>query len=400
MRVAPRAVALSIGALLAALLFVLAVAARTGTMAPRWDGLTYVRMAQSAPAASDSLVAPFAYRPGMPWLARGVSAATGVSIVQGFRIVGFAAAALLLVLAFFWARRRTGYAGPAAFVAACVGLSFVHVKFPLYFSTLVDVAAYPFLVAALWMGLERRYTASLVTACAGLFFKEFLIIPVVLLVYLMHADQRLRPDTRRRREILAVVLGLGVFLVPRLAVPVAASFQEIDPLHDPASLRRLVANPLNWKLHANIAYAWAGYWLPTLLLCTRERVRAAWRTLDGIRGWLALYLILVWLMTLYGGTNIFVFVSYAVGAQILVLSALLRRRIPRRELALVLAALVVYNRIPWAIPDPAVSFDRYIDFTGGWATRLPMESGLRVLEMAGYGAAMMLLRRLWPPREA
>ena len=46
-----------------------------------------------------------------------------------------------------------------------------------------------------------------------------------------------------------------------------------------------------------------------------------------------------------------------------------------------------------------MSFDRYIDFTGGWATRLPMESGLRILEMAGYGAVMLLLRRFWPARE-
>jgi hypothetical protein len=335
----------------------------------------------------------------MPWLVRGVSAVTGASIVQGFRGVGFASAVLLLGLTVFWARRRIGFTAPAAFVAVCVGFAFTHVKFPLYFSTLVDVAAYPILVLALWLGLSRRYTASLLAACVGLLFKEFLIIPVALLVYRMHTDQGLRPHARRTREVLAVSLALAVVLLPRLAVPVVASFQEVDPLHDPRSLQNLLADPLSWRRHVNIVYAWTGYWLPVLLLCTQERVRTAWRSLEGIRGWLALHLFLVWLMTLYGGTNIFVFVSYAVGAQIVVLCALAAQRIPRRELALVLAALAVYNRIPWDIPDPALSFDRYIDFTGGWATRLPIESGLRILEMAGYVTAMVLLRRFVPPRE-
>jgi hypothetical protein len=281
------------------------------------------------------------------------------------------------------------------FVAATV----MPVKFALFVPTSVDVAAYPLMVLAVWAYLSGRTALSLWISAAGLFFKEFLAIPL-LLALADYARAWRRERTTRALWTLAgaAALALSVILIPRLGLSVVATHQEIDPLNNLRSLSRLVVNPLNMARNLNIVLCLTAFWLPVLLLLTRQRVRTLLRDLAPWRNYLAGFIALDLLLTMYGGTNIFTFVSYAIPLQILVLARLTagQGKGPHPgEWLLALACTVIYNRMFGTIPFPDDGFDAYIDYYSGWSDRVNLATLYRFLEMALYLCIMIGARRLF-----
>jgi len=120
------------------------------------------------------------------------------------------------------------------------------VKFALFVPASVDAAAYPLMVLAVWSYVSGRTALSLWIAAGGLFFKEFLAIPLFLAVA-TYARAWRRERTARALWTLvgAAMLAITVILIPRLGLTVVATHQEIDPQNNLRSLARLVMNPLN-----------------------------------------------------------------------------------------------------------------------------------------------------------
>jgi len=357
-----------IHAVFIAVLLVVLIDLFTNTIPPHSDALNYIDMARSGIIGNDNLVAPFAYRPGMPFLSRAMSELFSVPIEQGFQIVAYIAAVGLLMSTFMLARCFTDDFGKAIITVVIVGLSFAHIKVPLFFYTVVDISAYPLIVIAFWALVKKRYVLCLIVSSVGLLFKEFLVIPLLLLIVQF---ARLYGHDRSRRTLLylLIIIGIGtsVILVPRLCIPVQDSYQEIDPINKPRTLARLLDNPLDEVRNINIFYAMMSYWLPSLLLLTADRFKTIWFELKELRELMAIYLGLDLLLTMYGGSSLPIFVAYSVPVQIVILAVLLKHGVHLVELVFVLVVMLMYNKILLNIPLPEENLDAYIDFYGGYA---------------------------------
>lgn len=321
----------------------------------------------------------------MPLASRAVASVLSVSIENGFRIVGWISAISLLIAIFTLSRCFTENGLHALAPMVILGLSATHIKFPLFCYTFVDVAAYPLIVLAFWALVTNRPNLCLAISSIGVFFKEFLAIPLVLVILqtgLTYWRSRSRRDFLR--FAVAAGIGMSVVLIPRLCIPVNDTVQFLDPLNRPRSLWNLFA-PLDEFRVFNVMYAAAGYWLPTLLLLTRARFNRAWADLRGFRlRVMAIYLFLVLLLTMYGGTNISIFVSYSVAVQVIVLALFFRYGVSLVEVAYVIVVMLLYNKIALHIPQPRDAFDAYIDFYGGWSSRVTLPTLMRSIELVVY----------------
>jgi hypothetical protein len=374
-----------IHAIFIAILLVVLIDLFTNTIPPHWDALNYLDMARSGILGNDNLVAPFAYRPGMPFLSRAMSELFSVPIEQGFQIIAYIAAVGLLMSTFMLARCFTDDFGQAIIPVVIIGLLFVHIKVPLFFYTFVDISAYPLIVIAFWALVKKRYVLCLMVSSIGLLFKEFLVIPLLLLIVQF---TRLYWHDRSRRNLfyllITISIGASVILIPRLCIPVQDSYQEIDPINKPRTLAKLLDNPLDELRNINIFYAMMSYWLPSLLLLTTDRFKTIWFELEELKELMAIYLGVDLLLTMYGGSNLPIFVAYSVPVQIVILAILLKHGVHLIELVFMLVAMLMYNKILLNIPLPEKSFNVYIDFYGGYASRVNITTVVRFIEMFMY----------------
>ena len=386
-------------AVLVALAAVAITDAFTGTIPrPLFDGWFYSDMAANGIAGNPRLVAPFAYRPAGPLIAGFIAELFSVPVPTAFGILARLAAVTTLLLVFGFARSfGAGFRGSLAAETA-IAFSCFQLKFPLYFPMLVDVVSYPLVLLAVWALLRRMFVECLLLSCAGMFFKEFLVIPALLVSWCLGSAYR-RDRSWRTLLSLGCALALTAVCVaaPRIFIPVVGSRQFIDPIRDPASLSKLMTVPLDWRRDVNLAFSSISYWLPTLLLVTSARLGKLWNAMEAERGLLLAYAGGVLILALYGGTNLMVFVTYTLPVQAIALSRLASGGdVDTREIAFMLAAVLVFNRILLAFPvltpdDPALF--RFVDFYGGWSSRITTSTALRSLELVGYLVLAVALRR-------
>jgi hypothetical protein len=341
-------------------------------------------------------LAPFAYRIGMPFISRVVSDSLQIPIETAFRIVTHGFALCLLIGIFVLAREFVGDCRHAIMTMFLLGLSAVHIKFPLFFFTLVDVSAYALIVTAFWALITHQFTLCLIVSSVGLLFKEWLAVPwFVLCTHCAH--QWYREMSVRNLAYLGAAAGLGLsaILLPRLLIPVAGTVQFVDPLNAPPSLSVLLTAPLDERRWFNIAYSLAGYWLPTMLLLTGSRARQVWDALGAFVLYsMGIYVGLVLILTMYGGTNISIFVGYCVPVQTVILALLFRNGIKMWEIVYVTLAMLLYNKTLLHIPLPDRDFDAYIDFYGGWSDRVSLSTIMRFLEIGVFMVLAHCIRTL------
>lgn len=373
----------------AAILFVVLTDLRTWDMLPRWDGQLYFAMAQRGLDAH--LEAPFAYRPALPFLARWLAALSPLNVMGSYRLLVRVFAVLTLALAYMSARRLGARPGAAGVIAFALGLCFYQIRFPLFLWSMVDIAAYPLMLLAFGWIWQGRLVRAGIASSVGLLFKEFLLVPLAV-VLLESGRAFLRERAARRHHALVfagvALLGAAFFLAPRVAFEVQASFQAIDPVKRPETLDQLWKLPLQPERWLGILAAYVFYWLPTLLFSTRERWSVLRRDVRPFVRPLLAYLVLLLLLVMYGGSNLGVFAAYAIAGQVLVLALMLRTERPRVvETLWIGAALVVANRWLVAIPDPLTDLDAYLAFHDHSAStevtdRLALAAGLVVFTLA------------------
>jgi hypothetical protein len=270
----------------------------------------------------------------------------------------------LLFAVYLLAKEFTKNFGQAIIPVFIVALLGIHSKSPLFFFTLVDVCAYPFVVFAVWAFIRKKYFLCLAISVVGLLFKEFLVIPIVLLpVHFGMAYWREKGWKNLVSFFLVLAVGAGMIVLPRLLIPVSSTLQEVGPVNNLSTLKNLWTNPFDELRLANVFFSILSYWLPTLLLLNTSRLKDTWNELGHLRIYIIVYLIMILLFPMYGGTNILVFVSYSVPIQVIILSVILKNKVHLSEMVLVFAVLMIYNKIFLEIPLPAENLDAYLDFS-------------------------------------
>jgi hypothetical protein len=384
----------AIAVFLAAVTVVATLSVLSNRMRPRWDSVYYLDMATSGLAGNHHLVAPFAYRPIAPLTIGAIARTLHMDPVTTFRAGAHVAALALLLVAYYFMRRFGASEFAAGLGTLAIALNFVMIRYPLFNGTMLDIYAYPFVLLGFWGVLRRRFYPVLLLCAVGLFLKEFMLLPL-----LAQAGVLVLETPRKRWLSLWLPLGLTgmviavCFIAPRAVIPVVDSFQDIDP-HIPGSLRRLITHPLSWRRWFNIVYSYLAFWLPCALLMTRDRWQMVRRRLAPYSRAIGCFAVFHLLLVLYGGTNIFVFTSYSLPVELLVLVVLLDQGAPQLwELILVFAVLVIFNRIGAHIPVFEEGWDNHLDFYGGYSSEIRLRSVLRFAEVLAYVGAFQILRR-------
>lgn len=386
-------------AFIIAVAFVTLIALRTNTMKPQSDGREYIEMGRYGVFTNPNLIAPFAYRPGMPYLGAAMSAIFSVDIKMGFRIAGWLSMVAMLMGIYTLSRVFISDWRKALLPMLLLGLSFYHIKFPLFFYSLVDVGAYPLILFSTWAFITRRYTLCLILTTIGVFFKEFLAIPMLLLmvqVGINYFKSKNRSDLYR--FIITVAVGLSAILLPRLLIPVKSTEQFVDPLNDLSTLTNLVTAPFDEMRVFNIFFSLIAYWLPVLLLLTSARGIKVLNELKarGLLLWLLAFLVLDLTLTVYGGTNIPIFISYMLPLQVIVLSLLINEGPGVAEWVFAFVVMLMFNKILFLIPDPTVDIELYIAYYGGWSNRVDMRTLVRLANAGFFIALAAVIRYALP----
>jgi hypothetical protein len=230
-------------------------------------------------------------------------------------------------------------------------------------------------------------------SCVGLLVREFLIIPPMIMLVEMLRDYRRAHARKTVIRMIGTVVAVSLFvIVPRAVIPVEVSGQYIDPVHQSDWLDKLIEAPLSERRDVNFVFNMVSYLLPVGLLLTWARARRVWDRLAGYRLFLALYTGAVLVLAMYGGTDIWRFMTYLFVPQVIILVALLRDdSVDRAEVLYMLVAVAVYNKIFLDIPN---LLDPYLDFYGGYDNRINVETLWRWYELAVFLAGVILLRTL------
>ncbi len=382
-------------------LLVLALDLITPEGAPLYDSRHYLDIASSGLSSDAPLAAPYAYRFAAPLLVRGLCTLTGFPAIWGFHILAFCASWITLVLAYVLSRMVNAGHRQSLLILALSTFSLFQVRYPLFVPAMVDVEAYPFILLSFLFLLLRAYPAALIVSLIGLLFKEFLLIPPVVLVVLLGREYLRRPSPRPLAwMITAIIATIAVFILPRSLIPVHAAYganYRIE-MHGPdrsvylENLRNLLTTPFSLGQAVNLLLSLFSYMLPAFLLATPRRIASAWRTLDDARLLAVLHMILVAILAMIGGTNVMIFATFALPVLVTLLALFVQERPSALELGAVVVAVLLFNRIPFPFGTPGGDPVDAAAFYGGWWRTLNLITALRFAEAAGWVAVITVLR--------
>jgi hypothetical protein len=242
---------------------------------------------------------------------------------------------------------------------------------------------------------NRTYLYDLIivaTSAFGLLVREFCIIPGALLAF--HLLQEYR-QTRQRSVLIGLILVVIVFVIayglPRQVIIVGRSDQFLDDRF--SNVFNIVANVVR---NFNIVLGGTVYLLPLLVLLTRDRAQRIWARLAPLRTDLIFYSLIILGLAMLGGSDIARFTAYLFVPLIIVLIITLDEGIHPVEIAYMLLAAAVFNRL--LSPVPMQDIDAYLDFYIVWGDRTSTAEWLRALELLIWiGGAFLLRRQLKKP---
>lgn len=354
----------------------------------------YIDMASRGLVGNKDLAAPFAYRPGAPLLVGLIAKGFHCDPETTFRVCNGLMCVVFVVSCFYFARSFGASFDAAAFSGVSLSLYFYVTKWTLFSGTMVDIYAYPMLLLAFWAIIRERFYVCLFVSAVALFFKEFALLPVLTEMGAFVIRTRLANWRKLVKPLtLTLLVIFTCFILPRLLIHVRQTFQDIDPINEASTLRRLVSYPLSRRHDFNIVFAYLSGWLPVLLLMNVRRWKTAWTVVRRYGLIFALYMTGHFALTMYGGTNIDIYITFCAPIQILVLVAVLdKERVPYWERFLVILIVIVYNRIWSTVPLPQNGLDAYLDFYGGYYMLVTPRSVMRMVEVLSWIAAMWAVR--------
>jgi hypothetical protein len=390
-----------------AMLVVLAIALRTNRMVPEWDMQCYLDMAANGVIGNRHLVSPFAYSLAVPLIVREIAHLLNLDAALVFHACAWLACIAFVVSCFYFARSAGAALASAVLTGVTLALNFNIVKWALFSGTMLDIYVYPLILLAFWLILRKRFFACLALSGIGLFFKEFMLLPLLTQAAVLMVQTRRKFPLRQWLKNIATPLLVTFlvlvccFVLPRVLIHVERAVSDyagvapIDPFRNPASLRRLYSFPANLRRDFNIVFAYFSWWLPALLLLDARRVRLVWDRLRPYRLVCALYLGFHFLLVMYGGTNLDIFATYSVPVLVMALVVLLDEgAVQLWEKILMVLLVVVFNRLWMYIPLPQQDLWTYLNFYGGFNDLVTRRSLFRMAELLTYVAGFALLREL------
>jgi hypothetical protein len=388
-------------AIAVAALLVLALDFITPQAAPMYDSVHYLAVASSGLSAGAPLAAPYVYRFAAPMAVWMLHAVSGLPALTLFHLLALGAAWATLVLAYALSRAVGAPHAQGVLIMAVLAASLFQVRFPLSEPAMVDIEAYPLIILAFLLLLRESYAWALCVSLLGMLFKEFLVIPCVLLVVVRGRDYLRQPSSRPLLWMLAAIIAAGAaVLLPRMLIPVHAAFGPNFRLELPGTdrtayltnLRSMLSNPLAPGQAVNLLLSLVSYLLPALMLATPGRIRNLCRRMGDSRLPVLVHTLLVVVLALLGGTNIMVFVTYLAPVLVVTLALLLRENPSRLELAVMAASVVLFNRVLAPLGTAGGDPLEGVAFYGGWWTVLDATTVHRFAEASGYVLLAALVR--------
>jgi hypothetical protein len=388
-----------------ALLLVGALLACAGHTEPTNDGLHYLDMALRGVGNTGGLAAPFAYRPAVPLIAGAIAAITGIPVERGFLIVALLSSWGLLFTTYLLA--RASGTGPVVglLIVTVVSLSFFAIKFHLAAPTRIDIEGLFLTTAAFLQIIRKRYGWALAISALGLLFKEFLLIPGLLVIGIqLRESNRTRTIEPLISALFAACLLLVCFLIPRIIIPVTSGYGEnlrwdlSDAKHLGylQNLRYLLFTRFDPAKLINLVFSLVSFWLPSILLFTPTRARTLKHRLASRVFPASLFMLFLAGLALIGGTNIMIFVVYSTPILVLVLAAQFEAEIHPLEIASMAGAVMIFNRIPVVITGNRLP-EEIMGFYGGWWSQIDettlMRSGEIALAVLVIAFVRFILRR-------
>ncbi|MDE3088117.1 MAG: hypothetical protein KGJ80_01870 [Chloroflexota bacterium] len=362
-----------------------------------WDFKLYIDMAENGIVNNPNLRAPYAYRFVTTEIVRAISSQLQLSTESSFRVVSYFGLITSLFLVYL-ASRYFGLGFQASLITmATVALSALNIKFLLFDVFRPDLLAYSLMTIAMLCLLEGRLIFALLVSCVGILCREFLLIPALLVVYAYWRQGQTKWQGLGRAGLACIPIALAT-LLPRLLIPVQGSDLAFDPVYRLDAILNIVILPLSPTRDFNILFSFVSYILPSLLLITPDRLRRAMPELKRWSGLLLAYIVIMLLLSMYGGDDFPRFMSFLYFPQIVLLALVFKSsKIPTLEIGLMLLAVALFNRI-W-LPVPMSDIDSYLDFYGGYGFRVTAATFSRVAEMGVYVLIAILLR-VWLKRQS
>lgn len=334
-----------------------------------------------------NLIAPWAYRPLTPLVARSISDVLGSPLETGFAVLSVSGMAALLVLVYGYARSFAADFRAGLVVMLVMWLSYYNMRFSLADIYRPDSWAYALVVLALLLLQGKRFGWCLLICSIGLLVREFMVIPALLLAITLVVQAVRERSVRTIGWLVVTTIAIGaVIILPRALIPVAASAQVFDPQHNPQGIVYGLYQPLiNWPRNTELLTAFLMYVLPLLLLLTPARLSDLWTTLEKRRWLLGLYIGLTFLLTMYGGSGVYRYISYLFVIQAVVLAIWLKD-VRWVEVLWMLVIVMICNRLLWSATDPLTS-QMLVGEASQPAAYIP-----RLLELTFYVAVTWLAR--------
>ncbi|MFM8369962.1 MAG: hypothetical protein ACKOBD_14545 [Chloroflexota bacterium] len=351
----------------------------------QWDFAYYIALAKDGFNA-EPLASPFAYRFFTPGLVHLLSL-TGLSIENGFLVIAyFGAIAQLMGIFYFvqWLTKSNRGAWIALFVTA---FSMFNIKFLVFDPFRPDHLAYALILLQTYFAFERRFLPLLILTIIGSTIREFTLVPLAAYLFMVAQDSKMRTLAAKQGLIAAILVLPAVFL-PRYLIPVTENFQLIglstEGLLNAIALFFIPSFPINF-IFSIIAYI-----LPLFLLANLTDIRTAFQQLpDSRRSYLIGYLVLVLILSFFGGTDYNRFATFLFLPQIILIGLL--DQVSNTKLALTFFCLFIFNRLWMHIPDWDVQ--TYRDFFGGFALQLNLQTAYRYAELFLFIAIGIFMNR-------
>ncbi|MCE9647900.1 MAG: hypothetical protein K8S20_18040 [Chloroflexi bacterium] len=351
-----------------------------------WDFAYYIAMARDGFHA-DPLASPFAYRYISPLIVHGLTS-LGLTIEQGFGLLAYLGAIGQLSGVYFFVRWLTGSRKGACLGLGVTALSLYNVKFLLFDIYRPDHLAYALILLQTYLAFKKNFAILLIVTLFASQVREFNIIPLV--AYLFMTAPGEDGKTWVRQLVTSMIFLIPAILLPRILIPVSENFQLLSLSRE--GLMNVLLLPLIPSISLNFIFSTAAYFLPLFFLAgSGQIIEAYFKQPVPQRRYLTAYTVLVLLLSLYGGTDLFRFATFLFLPQIILIGEI-GPRISIVQVIAVFAVVFIFNRIWMSIPDWDV--DKYRDFYGGYSLRLNESLLRRAFELGGILIVGIGIRRL------
>ena len=375
--------------LIASLSLVLLVDALTNGVTEKYlfDSNFYLGIAERG-FETDLLVAPFVYRYATPLLARTLHEFAGLSIYKSFKLLTYIGLTgqlfgIYLIVYALTHSRKSAYAG-----MLIVAFSMYNLKYLLFDVYRADTLAYALILLCTWFVLKRRFLPLLLITTIGLQVREFVAVPLLAFLAVQIQQEGFRKSLYHILiSLLILFLAAGL---PRLLIPIVGNEQTVK--FSLEGIRQLFNLLSLWRRDINLVYVCFAYFLPFLILYRPSKRKEFQRMLSAeYRTYFIVYIALVFLLIIVGGTDMERFASYfflpmAVFVGLLVVNQSLLSTL------VVVAIQFVFNRI-W-LPFPIWDYDLFASFYGGWSDIINPTTLWRYVEVATYAFLGNIVLRL------